>query len=263
MIKRYIFLKILCALILTGAFAITIQAANSSVIHWGLHYEKPGEVPIGNATSEYLKTYNSYFYVSPEGNEKMLFLTFDAGYENGYTEKILDTLKENNIPAAFFLVGTYLQNNPELIKRMVDEGHVIGNHSMGHANMTKKSAEEFLAELKKFESVYESIIGFEMPKLYRPPEGIFNENNLIIASENGYETVLWSATYADWDNKNQPTKEQAFSKLLPRLHPGAILLLHSTGATNAEILHDFIAECRKMGYEFGSLADSFWNPRPW
>jgi len=182
-------------------------------------------------------------------------LTFNAGYKNGHTSKILDTLKENDVPAAFFLVGSYLRKNPELIGRMLDEGHIIGNHTMSHGNMSKKSAEAFTLELKQFEDLYASIIGSEMPKYYRPPEGVFSEGNLIAANDAGYKTVLWSATYADWDTKKQPTRQHAFEKLLPRLHPGAILLLHSTSSTNADILHDLIAECRKLGYEFKGLND--------
>ena len=233
------------------AAVFTFQTTAASVIRWGLRYDKPDEIPIGNATAEYLETYNACFHGTC--GQKVLYLTFDAGFENGYTPKLLDTLKENNVPAAFFLVGTYLKSNPELIKRMVDEGHIIGNHSMKHADMTKKTAEAFKAELRQFEEVYESIIGAPMPKYYRPPEGVFNECNLIAASEAGYKTVLWSATYVDWDTKKQPTKAYAFEKLLPRLHPGAIILLHSTSATNADILHDLIAKCRAMGYEFKGL----------
>ena len=231
----------------------TTHAGAASVIRWGLRYDKPEEVPVGNATSEYLQTFNAYYHGTT--GEKVLYLTFDAGYENGYTAKLLDTLKENNVPAAFFLVGTYLKNNPELIKRMVDEGHIIGNHSMKHADMTKKNATAFISELRQFEEIYRSIIGTEMPKYYRPPEGVFNECNLKAANEAGYKTVLWSATYVDWDTKKQPTKAYAFEKLLPRLHPGAIILLHSTSATNAEILGELIAKCREMGYEFKGLGE--------
>jgi len=243
------FLRGLCAIVLIAA--LTVPASASQVIRWGLRYEKNGEIPIGNATSDYLKTYNSFFH-GAEG-EKVLYLTFDAGYENGNTAKILDTLKENNVPAAFFLVGSYLTTNPELTKRKVDEGHIIGNHSMSHGDMTKKSAEGFTAEIKRFEEVYESAVGSQAPKYYRPPEGVFNEANLITASELGYKTILWSVTYVDWDTKKQPSKDYAFEKLLPRLHPGAIIMLHSTSSTNANILHDFIAECHKQGYTFKSL----------
>ncbi|MCL2405361.1 MAG: polysaccharide deacetylase family protein [Defluviitaleaceae bacterium] len=242
-------MQALCVVVLAVIF--TVQATASPVIRWGLRYEKNGETPVGNATCEYLKTYNSCFHGAED--EKTLFLTFDAGFENECTAKILDVLKENNVPAAFFLVGSYLNKNVELIKRMVDEGHIIGNHTMSHGDMTKKSADGFTSELRKFEEVYESIIGQAPPKYYRPPEGVFNEANLITASELGYKTVLWSVTYVDWDTKKQPTKAYAFDKLLPRLHPGAIILLHSTSTTNADILHDFIAECHKLGYSFKSL----------
>jgi len=238
-------------LIITLIASFTIQASASSVIRWGLKYDKSGETPVGNATSEHLKKYDAYFHGIEA--EKTLYLTFDAGYENGYTAKILDTLKENNVPAAFFLVGSYLTKNPELIKRMVDEGHIVGNHTMSHGDMSKKSANEFSSELKKFEEVFKSVAGIEAPKYYRPPEGVFDEDNLVTASGMGYKTILWSITYVDWDTKKQPSRAYAFEKLLPRLHPGGILMLHSTSSTNAEILHDLIAECHKQGYTFKSL----------
>jgi len=233
-------------------FSISLGAA-ASVVRWGLGYEKGVDIPIGNKSAEYLIEYNSYFHGAFNPDEKVLYLTFDAGYENGHTEKILDTLKETNVPATFFLVGTYLKSNPELIARMVEEGHIIGNHTVSHADMTTKNAKEFGDELKKFEEIYESIIGSPTPKYYRPPEGVFNESNLAVANELGYETVLWSATYADWDNKKQPSHEHAFEKLMPRLHPGGIILLHSTSATSTEILGEFIAKCRAEGYEFRNI----------
>lgn len=242
-------MRAILAVLLAASMAIPVNA--SSVIRWGLSYEKTGETPKGNTTSEYLKGYNAYFH-GAEG-ENVLYLTFDAGYENGLTPKILDTLKENNVPATFFLVGSYLNKNTELIKRMVDEGHIIGNHSMTHGDMTKKTADGFTAELEQFEEIYKTIVGAEAPKYYRPPEGVFNEANLVTASGLGYKTILWSVTYVDWDTKKQPTKAYAFEKLLPRLHPGAILMLHSTSSTNADILHDLIAECHKLGYSFKSL----------
>ncbi|MCL2378802.1 MAG: polysaccharide deacetylase family protein [Defluviitaleaceae bacterium] len=252
-IKKFMYMQAVCVVLLVFVFGI--QASASSVIRWGLRYDKSGEVPVGNATAEYLKAFNSYYHGTNNEAEKTLFLTFDAGYENGHTAKILDTLKENNVPGAFFLVGSYLKHNPELVKRMVDEGHTIGNHSMSHGNMTKKTAEGFTSELKKFEEVYESVIGSLAPKYYRPPEGVFDEANLVTANEQGYKTILWSVTYVDWDTKKQPSREYAFEKLMPRLHPGAILMLHSTSSTNADILHDLIAECHKLGYTFKSLDD--------
>ena len=242
---------IACGMLVAAAPAISAQAASQTAISWGLGYDKPGEIPKGNTTSDYLKKYNACFHGSAD--ERVLYLTFDAGYENGYTEKLLDVLKENEVPAAFFLVGTYLKKNPELVKRMVNEGHIIGNHTMSHKDMSKVSPEAFASELKRFEEDYKYVVGDEMKKFYRPPSGIFNESNLITAHGLNYKTLLWSITYADWDNKNQPTRQHAFSKLMPRLHPGGIILLHSTSAINAEILGDFIAECRKLGYEFKSV----------
>ena len=250
-INKQSFLRTLCAIAL--AAALTAQAAASDVIRWGLRYDKPGATPVGNATSEYLNKYGAYYHGA--GDEKTLYLTFDAGYENGQTPKILSILKENNVPAAFFLVGTYLKQNPELTRQMVDEGHIVGNHTVSHGDMSKKSPEGFASEIRKFEEIYKSVIGKDAPKYYRPPEGVFDESNLITANEMGYKTILWSATYVDWDTKKQPSRSYAFEKLLPRLHPGGILMLHSTSTTNAEILHDLIAECRKLGYTFKSLDD--------
>ena len=250
MIKNII-MQALCIFTLMNTLVTPVNA--SSVIHWGLRYEKPGETPIGNATDDYLEKFNACFHGKSQNNEKILFLTFDAGYENGHTGKILNVLKENNVPASFFLVGNYLSRNPDLVKRMVNEGHIVANHTMSHADMSKKSSESFSSELKQFEELYKTIVGSEMKKFYRPPEGIFNESNLITANEMGYKTVLWSVTYADWDTKKQPSRKYAFEKLLPRLHDGAILLLHSTSSTNVEILSEFINECHKMGYRFKSL----------
>ena len=250
MINKLI-IRVVCIIAFINIFAI--QANASPVIRWGLHHEKPGEIPIGNASSDYLESYNAFFYGKSQGNEKVLFLTFDAGYENGHTEKILDVLKEKNVPASFFLVGNYLKEHPDIVKRKVEEGHIIGNHTMSHADMSKKDPESFASELRKFEEAYKDVVGLELKKYYRPPEGVFNESNLSTTNSIGYKTVLWSVAYADWDNKKQPSREYAFEKLIPRLHDGAILLLHSTSRTNAEILPEFIDKCHEMGYSFKSL----------
>ena len=222
--------------------------------NWGLSFPNPGEKPIGNASAEELLTHNAYFVDPTE--EKVIYLTFDAGYESGHTESILDALKAAEVPAAFFLVGTYIRDHPDLLRRMVDEGHTVANHTMHHPDMSAiADRARFQAELEEVERHYEAIIGVPMPKLYRPPKGKYSVENLKLAKEFGYTTVFWSLAYVDWLDNDQPSKEQAFDKLLPRIHPGAILMLHSTSATNAEILEELIRTYREMGYGFRCISE--------
>ena len=253
-------------LLLAGALALVLAAipiakraaqpavpAGASVSEdWGLHFEKDGEPPVGNASAKELLQYGAYYLGDP--SEKKIYLTFDAGYEAGYTAKILDTLKAHGAPAAFFVVGNYLETAPDLVRRMAAEGHTVGNHTYSHPDMSKISdTESFCAELQKNEALFEAITGQAMPKLYRPPQGKFCESNLQMACDLGYSTVFWSLAYVDWYEDDQPTKEQAFEKLLPRIHPGAVVLLHSTSSTNAQILDELLTEWENMGYTFGDL----------
>ncbi len=219
---------------------------------WGLSFRQEGQPPSGPASTAQLAKYDAAYI--GDTNQKVLYLTFDAGYENGCTEKILDTLQKHQVKAAFFLVGNYLEKNPDLVRRMVDEGHIVGNHTMHHPDMSKLSDREaFSKELTDLEALFQEVTGKEMPKYYRPPQGIYNEENLSMAKALGYKTVFWSLAYADWSNDAQPTKEQAFSKLLPRIHNGAVVLLHSTSATNAEILDELLTKWEEMGYTFQSI----------
>lgn len=222
--------------------------------NWGLSFQEEGQAPIGNASVEELKNYNAY-YRNPT-DEKILYLTFDAGYENGNTAPILDALKKHNAPATFFVVGTYVENNPELIQRMVSEGHTVGNHTYSHPDMSAiASKEAFEKELSSVEDAYKEITGDAMTKFYRPPQGKYSEENLQMAKEMGYSTFFWSLAYVDWYQEDQPTKEEAFAKLLPRIHPGAIVLLHSTSSTNAEILDELLTQWEEMGYSFHVLTE--------
>lgn len=232
-------------------FSVTVS---TEITNWGLSFRENGKAPIANATSRALKEYNA-FYVGDD-EEKVIYLTFDAGFENGYTESILDTLKKHDVKAAFFLVGHYLEEEPLLVKRMVDEGHIVGNHTYHHPDMSQISEKEsFSKELTSLEELYKQITGTDMKKYYRPPQGKFNEDNLIMANELGYKTIFWSLAYVDWYNDKQPTKEQAFNKLVPRIHPGAVLLLHSTSKTNSEILDELLIKYKEEGYVFKSLDD--------
>ena len=224
----------------------------SSEGNWGLSFQTDGEPPIANASMEELAKFNAYY--AQNTTEKVLYLTFDAGFENGNTPIILDALKKHSAPATFFVVGTYIESNPDLIKRMEKEGHIVGNHTYHHPDMTKLSSlSAFEKELKDVENAYNNVTGKEMTKFYRPPQGKYNENNLQMAKELGYHTFFWSLAYVDWQENNQPTKEEAFDKLLTRVHPGAIVLLHSTSKTNGEILDELLTKWEEMGYPFKSL----------
>jgi peptidoglycan-N-acetylmuramic acid deacetylase len=224
---------------------------------WGLSFRTEGAPPVGPAGTAQLKRFDAVYL--GDTSKKVLYLTFDAGYENGCTEKILDALKKHNVKAAFFLVGNYLEQNADLVRRMVEEGHIVGNHTMHHPDMSKISdPAAFEKELSGLEDLYQQITGKEMPKYYRPPQGIYSEDNLRMAKEMGYKTVFWSLAYVDWNNDAQPTAEQAYSKLLPRTHNGAVVLLHSTSKTNAQILDDLLTKWEAMGYTFGTL-DEIWK----
>ena len=223
---------------------------------WGLSFRETGEPPIGNADAASLGRYDAVYLGDTE--EKVLYLTFDAGYENGCTAQILDTLKAHNAKAAFFVVGNYLESAPELVQRMADEGHLVGNHTWHHYDMSRIAEEQaFSAELTRVEEKYRELTGQAMKKYYRPPQGVYSEENLRMAQALGYRTVFWSLAYVDWLQDDQPTAEEAFSKLLPRTHPGAIVLLHSTSATNAAILDDLLTCWEEAGYRFGSLEEIY------
>ena len=223
---------------------------------WGLSFRTEGAAPIGPAGSAQLSKYDAAYL--GDTTKKVIYLTFDAGYENGCTAKILDILKKHQVPAAFFLVGNYIQSNPDLIQRMVAEGHTVGNHTMHHYDMSKISdLSAFRKELEDLEKLYFSVTGEEMKKFYRPPQGIYSEKNLEMAKQMGYRTVFWSLAYVDWNNDNQPTAEYALSKLLPRTHDGMVVLLHSTSATNAQILDELLTKWKEMGYEFTPIEALF------
>lgn len=223
---------------------------------WGLSFPKEGEPPTGNVSNDRLGEYDAAFL--GDTKRRVIYLTFDAGYENGCTEQILDVLKKHQVPAAFFLVGNYLEQNPELVRRMVAEGHTVGNHTYHHWDMSKiGDMASFRKELEDLETLYTEITGQTMEKFYRPPQGIYSEENLKMAKELGYHTVFWSLAYVDWLNDDQPTSEEAFSKLVPRIHSGAVVLLHSTSQTNAKILDALLRQWKELGYEFSTLQELF------
>ena len=222
---------------------------------WGLAFPVPGDAPSAPESPDRLRELDAA-YLDPDGG-KVLYLTFDAGYENGYTEGILDVLKKQEVPAAFFLVGDYLERSPDLVRRMTAEGHIVGNHTLSHPDMTGLDEAAFEAELRGMEQLYEEVTGQTLPKFYRPPQGLYSEKNLRQAKELGYKTVFWSLAYADWDNANQPNPDEAVEKLTSRLHDGAVILLHATSKTNAEILDRLLTQWQSMGYRFAPLTELF------
>ena len=243
--------------ILTGALSPTNATKVSTPAQstsWGLSFQEEGKRPVGNATIDDLQQYNAYY--AKDTDEKILYLTFDAGYENGNTPVILDALKAHQAPAVFFAVGNFIKDNPDLIKRIVSEGHIVGNHTMTHPDMSQiSSMEAFQKELTKVEELYKSVTGEAMTKFYRPPRGVYSIENLSMARKLGYSTFFWSLAYVDWIQDQQPSKEEAFQKLLPRVHPGAIVLLHNTSSTNAEILDELLTRWEEMGYKFHSIKE--------
>ena len=249
---------LLVGIIAAVAAIIFAQFSGDSVAAgaWGLSFRQEGTAPNGPASAEQLAQYNAV-YVG-KGDKKEIYLTFDAGYENGCTEKILDILKKHNAPAAFFLVGNYMEKNADLVRRMVDEGHIVGNHTMHHRDMSKlEDKEAFQQELTELETLFQSITGKELPKYYRPPQGTYSQKNLQMAKNLGYKTVFWSLAYVDWKNDDQPSAQSAFDKLLPRTHNGAVVLLHSTSQTNAEILDELLTKWEDEGYVFSSIDTLF------
>ncbi len=205
----------------------------------------------------YVEEYGGYYVDRRHGDgeeEKVLYLTFDAGYENGNVEKILNTLKAEEVPAAFFILDNLILRNEDLVRRMAEEGHLVCNHTLRHKDMSRITDEmEFMKELTALSDLYRERIGREMAMYYRPPEGRFCKENLKIAQRNGYKTIFWSFAYADWDNAKQPSPEDAIRKVMANTHNGAIILLHPTSATNAAILPTLIAKWRELGYRFGTL----------
>lgn len=249
----------LAAALLYRPSDVSVPASSPAAVpvstdNWGLSFQTEGASPVGNAPVEQLAQYDAYFL--GDTSQKVIYLTFDCGYENGNTEQILDALKKHHAPAAFFVVGHMIESAPDIVRRMADEGHVVGNHTFHHPDMSSISQKEaFQQELDSLADLYQQTTGKPLSHFYRPPQGKYSEENLKQAQELGYKTVFWSLAYVDWNTDSQPSPEQAYAKLLPRIHDGAIVLLHSTSRTNAEILDDLLSKWEAMGYTFRSLND--------
>lgn len=260
--KTLLLILVLCVIFFAGrmtasgvkqwqsAYAIVPQADN-----WGLGFGENGsqQQPTGNASADELKQYNTYFVGGSE--EKVIYLTFDCGYENGNTENILKALKKHNAKATFFVVGHFLETSADLVKKMCAEGHAVGNHTYHHPDMSSISTmESFQKELEDNAALFQQITGEKMAGYYRPPQGKYSTVNLKMAKELGYHTFFWSLAYVDWYEDKQPSHEEAFEKLTGRIHPGAIVLLHNTSKTNGEILDELLTKWEDMGYTFQPLS---------
>ena len=244
----------LCAVLVLAVIAALLPKAIPTAA-WGLSFPEEGGEPRADVSREKLEPYGAMYIGDTE--EKELVLTFDAGYENGNTAAILDVLQKHQVPAAFFLVGDYLERNADLVRRMASEGHTVGNHTMNHPDMSRLTGDAFRQELAEMEELYRQITGGELPKFYRPPQGIYSEENLRQAKALGYRTVFWSLAYADWNNDDQPNLDAAVEKLTGRLHDGAVILLHATSKTNAQILERLIETWKDLGYRFAPLTELF------
>ena len=237
-------------------FTVGVHAKEESV-NWFCRRNKEHKQPLADPSLRFVEEYDGYYIDHRHGDdakEKVIYLTFDAGYENGNIEKILDIMKEEEVTGAFFVLKNLVLKNRELVSRMAKEGHLICNHTASHKDMTKcASLEEFKSELEHLETVYFEATGQKLSPYYRPPEGKFNEAGMRYAKELGYKTVFWSFAYADWDNDRQMSPEEAKKKILAHVHNGEVMLLHPTSATNAAILQDVIRQLKQEGYRFGTL----------
>ncbi len=238
----------LCALLAMILMSASSFAATKDSLNWYFssksQNERPGLPAVDPAIAKGIGK-----------DEKVLYLTFDAGYENGNVKKTVDILKENGVTGAFFVLSHFIQANPELCREMKKNGNLVCNHTATHPSIVRLSQSELKAELETVEKLFEETTGQKLDPYFRPPRGEYSEAALKRVSDCGYRTVFWSLAWADWDNNDQKTPEYAMNKLLPRVHNGAVILLHPTSKTNAEILSDFIVTMKNKGYRFGSIEE--------
>ena len=222
-------------------------------IGWGIQRKNSHEQPdLGAKNTELINKYNGMALGNKD--KKYIYLTFDLGYEAGYTSKILDALKQNNVKGTFFVTAHYVNTASDLVKRMIDEGHIVGNHTVNHKSMPSLSDDELTTEVMKLHQVIYKKYNYEM-KYMRPPKGEFSERTLSLCEKLGYKTVMWSFAYVDWEENKQPSEEEAMQKIIPNLHNGEIMLSHATSKTNADIMDKMIKRVQEEGYEFRSLEE--------
>ena len=229
------------------------NVASNKKIGWGIKRNDNHEQPdVGKENQRLLEDNNGICLGNKE--KKSIYLTFDEGYEAGYTPKILETLKNNNVKAGFFLTAHFINTQPDLVKQMIDEGHIVGNHTVNHKSMPDLEDEKVRSEMMDLHTTIYEKFGYEM-KYMRPPKGEFSERTLQITNSLGYRTVMWSFAYEDWNEDKQPDEEKSKTKILNNLHNGEIMLLHGNSKTNTNILDSIIKEAKNIGYEFKSLEE--------
>ena len=250
----------LCVLFLCGCSSKTATVTTESLteqanlsnktIGWGLKKNVNAPPDITEDTKELMSKYGAYYI---DTVPKTLYLTFDEGYENGYTGQILDVLKDNDVKAAFFITGPYLKKESELVKRMVDEGHIVGNHTVNHPSMPDvKDNEKLKNEITDLNDTFFDMFGQNM-KYIRPPKGEYSERTLALSNDLGYKSVFWSFAYQDWDTKKQKGTDYAYKQIMNGVHDGCILLLHAVSKDNADVLDRVIKDLKSQGYVFRSL----------
>lgn len=248
MLKRNIYIVITLAM-----FILSTSVVSASGFGWGYTKNEEHKAPEIGKYKEILEKYGAY-YIDP-AEEKTVYITFDNGYEEGYTEEILAILKEESVPATFFVTGHYVESEPDLVKRMVDEGHIIGNHSYHHPDFTVMTKENIKRELETLEEAVASITDQKEIKYVRPPRGTFNKETLQWANELNYIHVFWSLAFNDWNTDKQKGWEYAYEEIMKQIHPGAIILLHAVSSDNAAALEQVIGDLKQQGYQFKSLDD--------
>ncbi|HHU20009.1 MAG TPA: delta-lactam-biosynthetic de-N-acetylase [Bacilli bacterium] len=220
---------------------------------WGYKKGPTNQPPEVGKYGEILEQHGGYYL--DDSGEKSVYLTFDNGYEAGYTEGILDVLTEEGVPATFFLTGHYVRSAPEIVQRIVADGHIIGNHSYHHHDFTELTKEKYRQELTDLDRAVESITGVERLQYLRPPRGVFNEQTIEWANEFGYLHMFWSVAFVDWHSDQKKGWESAYQQVIDQMHPGAIILLHTVNEDNALALSHLIKELKAQGYTFKSLDD--------
>lgn len=239
---------------LVAVFFLSTFAFAEDELHWGFKPSKNGEqVEMGATIDQLTEQYGALYKGDP--SKKIIYLTFDNGYENGFTESILDTLKKEEVPATFFITGHYLTSATDLVKRMIADGHIIGNHSDKHPNMARLNETQLLEEWQNFDTKLAQLTGVKRTYYARPPEGTYNERVLKVGQNYHYRHIFWSVAFKDWDRNSTLPAKYAYDALTTQLHPGAIILMHTVARHNAEALPQFIQEAKKQGYTFASLDD--------
>lgn len=256
--NKKIFISFLLTLILVLSptfLSINAMVNDDSELNWYFVNRKDGKIPeCPKESADFFQNFSSY-YVG-DTSKKVLYLTFDEGYENGNTPKILDILKEEQVPAAFFVVKPYIKDYPDIVKRMVDEGHLVCNHTSHHPSMASiTNKDKFILEFTEVEDEYKKVTNLDMPKFFRPPMGKYSKNSLKHTQELGYKTIFWSFAYKDWLVDNQPSEKDAINRIVSGAHPGAILLLHAVSNTNVNVLETVIHQLKSDGYEFKALTE--------